>query len=89
VNWDFDISKSAEKQMLRLDHGAQKEIFRYVRTRIMGGDPYRFGKPMRGKWLGFWRWRVGDYRIVGKIINDQFVVLIVEVGHRSTVYKEN
>jgi mRNA interferase RelE/StbE len=39
-----------------------------------------------GDWRGFWRYRVGDYRMVASIEDDRFIVLVVTVGHRREVY---
>lgn len=33
-----------------------------------------------------WRWRVGDYRVVADIVDDQVVIVVVDVGHRSKIY---
>jgi mRNA interferase RelE/StbE len=51
------------------------------------GDPRRLGQPLTGDRRGFWRYRVGDYRIVAAIEDDRFVVLVVTVGHRREVYR--
>jgi mRNA interferase RelE/StbE len=87
VSWDFEFQADAERDLRRLDHAVQDEIIHYLRTRVMGGEPDRFGKPLRDKLRGLWRWRVGDYRIIGKIINRRLLVLVVTVGHRSKVYE--
>jgi mRNA-degrading endonuclease RelE of RelBE toxin-antitoxin system len=56
--------------------------------RIAGsGDPRRLGQPLTGDRHGFWRYRVGDYRIVAAIEDDRLVVLVVTVGHRREVYR--
>jgi mRNA interferase RelE/StbE len=36
---------------------------------------------------GYWRYRVGDYRIVCELIDDRLVVLVVEIGHRRDIYR--
>jgi mRNA interferase RelE/StbE len=65
-----------------------RRVLSYLRTRIAGsGDPRRFGQPLTGDLQGFWRYRVGDYRIVAEIEDNRFVVLVVTVGHRREVYR--
>lgn len=49
-------------------------------------DPTRFGKPLSGGQHGYWRYRVGDFRIIARIERECLHVLVVKVGHRSTVY---
>ncbi|CAB0979424.1 type II toxin-antitoxin system RelE/ParE family toxin [Corynebacterium diphtheriae] len=46
------------------------------------------GKALTGNWAGFWRWRVGDYRLVAAIEDDRVVIVVVSIGHRSQVYED-
>jgi len=86
--WAFEFAHSAAREFARLDFAAQKRLTRYLETRIGGGDPRRFGKALRGDLHGLWRWRVGDYRLIGQIQDRALLILIVRVAHRSTVYEE-
>jgi mRNA interferase RelE/StbE len=89
VTWAYRFEEEALRDIRRLDFEAQKRIIRYLDTRVAGrDDPRRFGKPLRGDKFGFWRWRVGDYRIIGQIDGDQIVVIVVRIAHRSTVYED-
>lgn len=45
------------------------------------------GKPLTGNFAGLWRYRVGDYRIVCSIEDNEVLVLVVDVDHRSSVYE--
>ncbi|MBP6964226.1 MAG: type II toxin-antitoxin system RelE/ParE family toxin [Armatimonadetes bacterium] len=83
VEWDERAVRDAEK----LGHEARRRILKYLRERIAtDADPRRLGKPLTADRAGFWRYRVGDYRIVCRIEDDRVVVLVLAVGHRSTVY---
>ena len=88
ARWAIDFSASASREYARLDFAAQARINRYLATRVQGGNPRRFGKPLRGDLHGLWRWRVDDYRLIGQIRDDALVILIVRVAHRSTVYED-
>lgn len=44
------------------------------------------GKALVGNWAGYWRWRVGDYRIVASVEDDRLLILVVTVGHRLSIY---
>lgn len=46
------------------------------------------GKPLKGELSGFRSNRVGNYRVVYTVSNDQSVIYVLHVGHRSTVYEE-
>lgn len=87
MTWVYRFEQEALRDIRRLDFAAQKRIIRYLDTRVAGKeDPRRFGKPLRGDRHGLWRWRVGDYRIVGLVDGGEIVVTIVRVAHRSMVY---
>ncbi|KTC93532.1 type II toxin-antitoxin system RelE family toxin [Legionella drozanskii] len=49
-------------------------------------DPRFSGKPLTGDLIGLWCYRVGDYRILAKIEDNNFIILVVQVGHRKNVY---
>jgi len=51
-------------------------------------DPRHFGKPLRAGKFGLWRYRVRDYRIICELQEKRLVVLVVAVGHRSTIYND-
>ena len=51
-------------------------------------DPRSIGEALKGSRLGdFWKYRVGDYRIIASIEDSALRVLVVKVGHRSGVYR--
>jgi mRNA interferase RelE/StbE len=87
VPWAYRLTDVALKQLGKLDRQAQVEIVRFLDERIAGPEnPERFGKPLRGDLRGRWRYRVGNYRIICKFERAQVSVLVLQVGHRSTVY---
>ncbi|WP_242325310.1 type II toxin-antitoxin system RelE family toxin [Faecalibaculum rodentium] len=49
-------------------------------------NPRSIGKPLKGDKKGYWRYRVGNYRIIAKILDDRLEVLTVTVGHRKEIY---
>ncbi|MGH8549833.1 MAG: type II toxin-antitoxin system RelE family toxin [Methylococcales bacterium] len=59
----------------------------YVREPIAAAeDPRRFGKPLTANQAGLWPYRVGDHRIICRIEDERFIVLVLAVGHRKEVY---
>jgi mRNA interferase RelE/StbE len=58
-----------------------------MRERIgTADDPYALGGALTGKWAGYWRYRVGDYRVICKLWDEKLIVMVVKAGHRSNVY---
>ncbi len=85
--WRVEFLAEAARELRKLGPGPEQHIVKYLRQRIVvAEDPRRFGRPLTGDLKGFWRYRVGDYRIVASIEDDRFIVLVVTVGHRREVY---
>lgn len=86
--WRVEFERAAVRDLRKLDADAERRVLRYLRERISGSeDPRRFGHALTGDLQGFWRYRVGDIRIVAAIEDDRFVVLVVTVGHHREVYR--
>ena len=85
--WRIEFDADAARDLRKLGEPGRGEILRYLRQRIATAeDPRRFGKALLGDFKGLWRYRVGDFRIVARILDDRFIVLIVTIGHRREVY---
>jgi mRNA interferase RelE/StbE len=66
-----------------------QEILVWLDTRIRGSsNPAQSGKPLRGSKHGLWRYRVRDYRLVCRLEKRVLIVVVIAVGHRSTVYDD-
>ena len=67
----------------------QKTILQAIQKKL-SLDPHNYGKPLSGEFQGYWRLRVGDYRVVYRIIKEQIVVLVIKIGIRKDdqVYQE-
>jgi mRNA interferase RelE/StbE len=89
VSWDYRVEDTAARQLRALGPSAAAKIFRFLDGRIRGcSDPTQFGKPLRGDKKGFWRYRLRDWRILCRFENGLLIVVVVALGHRSTVYNE-
>lgn len=49
-------------------------------------NPRIHGKGLVEKKSGQWRYRIGDYRVLCEINNQEIIVLVLEVGHRREIY---
>jgi mRNA interferase RelE/StbE len=86
-NWTIQISDLAKKQLKKLDKTIRLRILDYLIDRIEGcKNPRHFGETLKGNKAGFWRYRVGDYRIICEIQDDTLIVLALSIGHRKEVY---
>ena len=88
--WRIEITTTAKKQLVKLDHQAQAEIVRYLRERICTeDDPRRYGAPLRKRLTGRWKYRVGAYRLICEIQDEKILVLVLMIGHRSKIYDKS
>jgi mRNA interferase RelE/StbE len=88
LTWNIEWDDRARKELRKLDSPIQKEILSYLRLRIAESDnPRIFGQSLSGNKVGLWRYRVGNYRIICRIEDDAFVVLVIGVGHRKEIYE--
>ena len=80
-------SKEALKDLKKLDNSVSRVIYAWLKKNIDGcSDPRIHGKGLTSNRSGQWRYRVGNYRIICKIEDDKVIVLVLTIGHRSTVY---
>lgn len=85
--WRVEFDERARRELRKLSRPIQSEIIRYLQSRITtADDPRRFGRPLTGSLVGLWRYRVRDWRLLCKIEDDRFIVLVIAVGHRSDIY---
>lgn len=85
--WRIEIDKDAQRSMKKLDRQIAKRIVAKLREISRLEDPKSTGKGLTENESGLWRYRVGDYRIVVDIEDDVLVILVVDVNHRSRVYR--
>jgi mRNA interferase RelE/StbE len=67
----------------KLNADIRARIQRAIEQRLTTG-PDRYGEPLRHQLKGFWKLRVGDYRVIYRVENR--IAWIVAIGHRRTVY---
>ena len=87
--WEIELSVEADQQLSKLDPQHAKRILKFLRDRVAHlENPRSLGKPLQGSRLGeFWRYRVGDYRLICKIEDDRLLVLVLSIGHRKEIYR--
>ena len=83
-----------EIQYLEEVSGDIKEIPRNIRKTIKNAieerimhDPYSYGKPLRYSWKGHRRLRVGDYRVIYRILENKKKIIVIAIKHRKEAYQ--
>ena len=87
--WRIELSGAARKDLRALDRHVAIRILRFLDERVaVLDDPRAIGEALRGARLGeFWKYRVGDYRIIAAIEDAAVRILVVRIGNRREVYR--
>lgn len=88
--WQIEFEDSALKELAKLDKPVARRILVFLRERVaVLDDPRSVGEALRGSRLReFWKYRVGDYRIITNIEDGVMRILMLKVGNRREVYKK-
>ena len=81
--YNIEFDKKAADFFKKLDKSLQNRIGKKIE--LLKNNPH-LGIPLVGNLSGFYKLRVGDYRVVYKIKNEQLIILILDVGHRKNIY---
>lgn len=85
--WTIKYTEVALKQMKKLDKNISNRIDKYLNDRVAKQKkPNDIGKALLHDKIGLWRYRVDDYRIICKLIDNELIVLVLQVAHRQEVY---
>ena len=87
--WRIELSDLARKNLKQLDPQAARRILSFLNDRLAKlSDPRAIGEALRGSKLGeLWKYRVGDYRIIGFIEDKAVRIVVLRIGNRKDVYK--
>jgi mRNA interferase RelE/StbE len=87
--WTVKIAQAAKNDLAKLDTQIARRILKFLHDRLAGcDDPRSTGEALKGPDLGeFWKYRVGDYRIICRLEDATITVFVVRIGHRSKVYR--
>ncbi|MDT3767254.1 type II toxin-antitoxin system RelE/ParE family toxin [Gleimia hominis] len=86
TRWRIRLSRTARVELAKLDRPIRARIVAKLEE-IADGDPRQSGKALTGNLAGLWRYRVGSYWIICQIQDQELVILGLQIGHRSTIYK--
>ena len=81
-------AKAAVRQLKKMDRFDARLIVSWIDKNLQGcTDPRARGKALAANRSGQWRYRVGKYRILCVIRDDELVVEVITIGHRRDVYE--
>ena len=88
--WQIKFDDASKKDLAKLDKQVARRITAFLRERVaVLDDPRSIGEALKGPDLGeFWKYRVGDYRIISSIEDDALRILVIRIGNRKAVYRK-
>jgi mRNA interferase RelE/StbE len=88
--YNVETLPSVDKAIRKLDGAARESILTFLATKLPKyEDPRSIGKALKGQKYGeFWRYEVGGFRIIAKIEDKRFLILVVKIGNWKNVYKK-
>ena len=87
--WKIEIDPAAERELDKIDSQNSRRILSILHERVsVLNNPRDIGEALKGSRLGsFWKYRVGDYRIIASIEDEMLKILVVKIGNRKAVYR--
>ncbi len=86
--YDVELSERFKKEFRKLDKYTQKIIRAWINKNLVDcTDPRQHGKGLTANRSGRWRYRIGDYRLICEIKENELIILALTVGHRRDVYE--
>ena len=87
--WKIKFLPEAKKDLKKLDKSVAQRVLRFLFDRVRPlDDPRQLGEALRGLELGkYWKYRLGDYRIITQIRDNEIIILVIHFGHRKDIYR--
>ena len=80
--------KEFKKKFEKLDNSTKTIILKWIKKHLVGcNDPKSFGKGLSANLKGYWRYRIGNYRLLVEIKEEELIIIAVDIAHRNIVYK--
>lgn len=88
MSYKVEYTKRALKQHAKLDEATKRLIDAWIMQNIVNCEnPRQRGQALVGNLSGYWRYRIGDYRLLADIQDEVLVILVIEIAHRHDVYR--
>lgn len=79
------IDDKVVKDLRKIDKKWQIKIIANIKTKLVK-NPF-LGKKLVGDLSPYYRYRVGDYRVLYEVLNKEVLIIVVKIKHRKDVYK--
>ena len=86
MTWKIEVNSQVSKYLQKMDKNIQQITNGMNKIKALD-NPRTIGKALQGKYVGFWRYRIGDFRIICELQDKKITILVIKVAHRKEVYK--
>jgi mRNA interferase RelE/StbE len=87
--WKIDITQEAKGELKKLGASEAQRILKFLYKRLQNREnPREIGESLKGNLRDYWRYRVGDYRILCRLEDKIVTVFVIHIAHRREVYKK-
>lgn len=88
MTYNVETTNRFDKEFKKLDKYTQRMIKSWIEKNLIGcTDPRQHGRGLTSNRSGQWRYRIGDYRLICEIYENELVILALSVGHRREIYE--
>lgn len=88
TKWSLEFTDRANKDFKKLDAETYRKVNAFIEKNLLQtSNPRALGKPLSGNLKEFWRYRVGNYRLICEIIDNKMIIIMMKIDHRKNVYK--
>ena len=87
--WKIEFDPAAARELGKIDPQVARRILSFLHDRVAHLENSRsVGEALKGSKLGaFWKYRVGDYRIISNIEDGRLLIMVIRIGNRREVYR--
>ena len=86
--WTVEYTQVSSRQLQNLDPPVARRIENYLNQRVATlTNPRKLGRALNGPWIGYLRYRIGNYRVICQIQDEVLRIVVVRVGRRDQVYR--
>ncbi|MBR4342130.1 MAG: type II toxin-antitoxin system RelE/ParE family toxin [Lachnospiraceae bacterium] len=90
MRYTLVLTEEFEKQFRKLDRSVQTIVVKWIRKHLEDcEDPRASGKALSANLKGYWRYRIGDYRLLVEIRDEELIIVAISIAHRSDVYNQD
>jgi mRNA interferase RelE/StbE len=80
------FNSKAQKDFKKLDKTTKSRIDKFITELETLENPRSRGKALVGNLSSLWRYRIGDYRLLCEIQDNNLIILVLTIGHRKSIY---